>query len=177
MRWSVVFFPAMFIFLFTACSSIKTFSDYDPGVNFKQYKTYTWSTAEQAFNKDYPQYDNSLNRMRIKKAIDAAMQERGYILQSDRSEADLQVDFHINLEQKAVPYHGDDIDEIGYGEFQRGGIYQYNEGTLIIHWVDQKRQEVVWQGVASKVLDISQIDKAEKTIQQGVQKVFAKLPI
>lgn len=174
MRWSVVFLSI--IFLFTACSSIKTFSDYNETADFRQYKTYAWSNVEEAFNEDYPQYDNSLNRTRIKKAIDAAMQERGYILRADASEADLQVDFHINLEQKAVPYHGTEIDEFELGAFKPTGIYQYNEGTLIIHWVDLKRKEIVWQGVASKVLDISQIDKAERTIQKGVQKVFAKLP-
>jgi hypothetical protein len=46
---------------------------------------------------------------------------------------------------------------------------------LIVHLVDLKENRIVWQGVATKVLDIKRLEEAEVTIQLTVDRMFEKL--
>ncbi len=164
------------LILFSACSSAKIISDIDQRTDFTQYKTYTWSPKEDPMNKNYPQFDNSLNRERFRDAIDMAMQNRGYILKA--GEADLEVDFHLQFERNIVPGNNHE-DEMGnpYIDLRPTSTttYQYDQGTLIVHLVDLKENRIVWQGVATKVLDIKRLEEAEVTIQLTVDRMFEKL--
>ena len=154
---------------------MKTFSDYNPEIKFNQYQTYAWSSDEDPLDKNYPHFDNSLNRERIKNAINAEMKALGYIISS--TAPDLEVDFHIQLERKSVPYHKNQIDQADIKGYKPREIYQFDQGTLIIHLVDVNRKEIIWQGIASKVLEIERIENAEINIQKAVNKVFTKLPL
>ena len=162
--------------LLTACSSAKIISDIDQQTDFTQYKTYTWSAKEDPINNDFPQFDNSLNRERWRNAIDAAMQNQGYLLKE--GEADLEVDFHLQFEHHAVPYHRDkDEMEEAYDRFRPTPVYQYDRGTAIIHLVDLKENHVIWQGVATRILDVELLQDAEENIQMVVEKIFKKLSV
>lgn len=159
--------------LITSCSGTKVLSDIDPEADFETYKTYSWSSVEDPMNEDYPQYDNTLNRRRWKNAIDTAMQREGYIL-AER-DADLQVDYHIQFERNAVIDHSNRNGESGYySKIEPNPIYQYDEGITTIHIIDLERDQLVWQGVLTKVLDISLLNKAETNIQEAVNKLFKK---
>jgi len=160
-------------FIIHSCSSVKIISDVNKDTDFKQFKTYRWATSEQPLNKSYPQFDNSLNRQRIKNAIDSAMKDQGFIL--DEGMADLEVDFHIQFKQNKVPYHSLNYDE---GDFYSGvrtdEIYSYDEGMLTIHLIDLKQKQLVWQGIGSKVLDVTKLDTAEANINENISKIFDK---
>ncbi|MFS4416427.1 DUF4136 domain-containing protein [Maribacter sp. 2307ULW6-5] len=161
------------VMLLAACSTTKVLSDIDKGADFDGYKTYAWSDVEEPLNDDYPQYDNSLNRKRWKNAIDAAMQNEGYTLVEEN--ADLQVDYHIQFEHNAVvdhEYHNNPRDY--YESMKPTSVYQYDEGIMTIHLIDLERNQVVWQAVLTKVLDISQLDKADSNIRKVVNKAFEK---
>ncbi len=161
------------VILLSACSSTKVISDIDKGANFDNYKTYTWSGAEDPINEDYPQFDNSLNRKRWKNAIDAAMLNEGYVL--GEGNVDLQVDFHIQFEHNEVidrGYHNDVKNY--YEQIEPTSVYQYEEGTMTIHLIDLERKQVVWQGVSTRILDISLLENADVNIQKAVSKIFEK---
>lgn len=169
-------FVFMALSLFTACSSMKIISDLDPSKDFSQYKTYAWSAKEAPINNDFPQFDNSLNRERWRNAIDVAMQEQGFTL--EEGEADLEVDFHLQFERNIVPYHSnkDEMDD-AYDGFRPTPVYRYDQGTVIIHLVDQKENQVIWQGVATRVLDMGLLEDPESNIQTSVNKIFKKLAV
>ena len=159
--------------LLNSCSSAQVFSDIDQEADFSRYKTYSWPEDSDPLNNNYPQYDNSLNRKRWKNAIEAAMQQEGYRLV--QSNADLQIDYHIQFEHNSVIDH--DTYEEGESNFTRlepSSVYQYDRGTSTIHMIDLKSKQVVWQGVITKVLDIAQIDKAEENINKAVDRLFEK---
>jgi hypothetical protein len=159
--------------LLSACSSNKVLSDIDTEVDFTTFKTYAWSEEEDPVNKDYPQFDNSLNRKRWKNAIDAAMQNEGYVL--GEGNVDLQVDFHIQFEHNAVidrGYHNDEINN--YPQIEPTGVYHYDEGTMTIHLIDLERKQVVWQGVSTRILDIGLLENTDANIQKAVNKIFEK---
>lgn len=162
------------LFLLHSCSSAKIISDVDPGISFEKYETYAWSDVEDPINKDYPQFDNSLNRKRWKNAIDQAMQQQGY--QEVNRQGDLEVDFHLQFEHNVVPQFNHQ-DEMGdqYTSLAATSIYQYDRGMVTIHLVDPKQKQIVWQGIATKVIDISLLEKADANIQQAVQRLFKKL--
>ena len=159
--------------LLNACSTTKVLSDIDKGADFDSYKTYAWSDMEDPINEDYPQYDNSLNRKRWKNAIDAAMQNEGYVL--GEGNVDLQVDYHIQFEHNAVidhEYHSGQRNY--YDQIGQTSVYQYDEGSMTIHLVDLEQKQVVWQGVSTRILDIGLLDKADTNIQKAVNKIFEK---
>lgn len=162
------------IALLSSCSSAKIISDVDQGTDFSQYKTYVWSAVEDPINTDYPQFDNSLNRKRWKNAIDQAMQQHGY-KEVDRK-GELEIDFHLQFEHNVVPQYNHQ-DEMGdqYASIRSTSVYQYDRGTVTIHFVDTQKKQIVWQGIATKVIDISLLEKAEANIQKAVDRLFQKL--
>lgn len=159
--------------LLTACSSTKILSYIDKGADFKAYKTYAWSVVEDPINDDYPQYDNSLYRTRWINAINTAMQKEGYVL--GKENIDVEVDFHLQFEHNAIIDRTHNAHAINYYEqITPTSVYQYDEGTMIIHLIDLDNKQVVWQGVITKILDTSQLEKADTNIQIAVNKVFEK---
>ncbi len=163
------------ILLLNACAPSKILSDIDKEVDFDSYKTYAWSSIEQPINEDYPQYDNSLNRKRWKDAIDVAMQREGFVLGNDN--VDVEIDFHIQFEQNAVPnvsYHNDDNALNYYKPMESTSVYRYNEGSVTIHMVDLEKKQIVWQGISSRILDLSLLEQADENIQKAVDGIFKK---
>ncbi len=162
------------IALLSNCSSAKIISDVDQGTDFSQYKTYVWSAVEDPINTDYPQFDNSLNRKRWKNAIDQAMQQHGY--KEVDSKGELEIDFHLQFEHNVVPQYNHQ-DEMGdqYASIRSTSVYQYDRGTVTIHFVDTQKKQIVWQGIATKVIDISLLEKADANIQKAVDRLFQKL--
>ncbi len=159
--------------LLSACSATKVLSDIDKEANFDNYKIYSWSAEEEGVNEDYPQFDNSLNRKRWKSAIDAAMQNEGYVLGEEN--VDLQVDFHLQFEHNAVINRGYHNDEKNYyTEIAPMADYHYDEGTIIIHLIDLEQKQLVWQGISTRTLDISLLENTDTNIHKVVDKMFEK---
>ncbi|GAB5551124.1 MAG: hypothetical protein Sapg2KO_07150 [Saprospiraceae bacterium] len=173
-QYSILIFVSLA--LFSACSSSKIISDIGQGIDFTQYKTYTWSTVEDPINRNFPQYDNSLNRERWKNSIDVAMQNQGYILAEEK--ADLEVDFHLQFEHNVVPSrsHEDDWENTSV-DLKPSYSYQYDRGIVTIHLVDLKKNQIIWQGLATKVIDLRVLEEAEANIQKVVDKIFKKLAL
>jgi hypothetical protein len=171
MKQFIIFFGI--ILLLIGCSSSKVLSDIDTEANFDSYKTYSWSSTEQPINEAYPQYDNSLNRKRWKNSIDAAMQREGFVLAENN--ADVEIDFHIQFEANAVlnpTYHDDEMNY--YRPLESPSVYRYNEGSVTIHMVDLEKKQIVWQGVSSRILDLSLLEQADENIQKAVDRIFKK---
>lgn len=175
MKTKTILYLSLIFSVFYSCSSLKVISDVNESGDFEQYKTYRWANTVQSLDKDYPQFDNTLNRQRIKRAIDLSMEKQGYTI-AKGSAADIEVDFHIHFRQNNVPYHNLDYDEAGY--FNRNQttteLYQYEEGTLTVHIIDLKQKQLVWQGVLSRVLNVSDLENAEAEINKNISKLFKK---
>ena len=169
--FAIVFLGLAFL---TACSSAKIISDIDQQADFTQYQTYTWSAEEDPYNKNFPQFDNSLNRERWHKAIDVAMKNQGYVLVEGA--ADIEVDFHLEFEHNVVPYHNNQVEvEDTYTSFRPTSGFHYDRGTVIIHFVDLSGEQIIWQGISTKVIDMGQLEDAEANIQKAANKIFEKL--
>lgn len=166
--------PLLFLFLLSACSSIRVNSDYDSHVDFSQYKTY-------AFHKkgiDRVQI-SELDKKRILHAIDNALMQKGM---SKSENPDLLVNI-FTKEREQI-----DINQFnmgwGYGwgwgwnpYFWGGNTYvsSSTQGTLFIDLIDAKKKELVWEGQGIGILTENRKEK-EKQINEFVSKILAQFP-
>jgi hypothetical protein len=139
----------------SACSSLKTSSDYDPAVNFTDVKTYAWvekKTADATYHLD------GLMDQRVRAAVNDQLQLKGLSMVS-ADKADVLVNYLTKVDKKINvdtfntnygynPYYG-----AGWGRGGMGGVghtqttvREYEVGTLILDFVDTKSGKLVWRG-------------------------------
>jgi len=164
---SITWYKLCFCFLMVGCASISTDFNVSPGGEWDRYQTFYCLECQDDFNVTAPQYDNEENRELIRKMIRSELEKKGYFYLKE--DPDLLIDFHITIEDKTELLH--EAYPMGWQskEFMTFPInYQY--GTLIIHIVDRNTNQLVWEGIASEVLENSK--KATKTIQRSITRIF-----
>jgi len=154
--------------LFTVgCATFSTTFDVDLQGEFDRYQTFYCQECVDDYSPIGPQYDNELNRERMRTTIREELENRGYIYEQESP--DLMVDFHFVIEQRtdlardAYPMSWQTHDLSYYP-------IHYKYGTLVVHLVDNNKNQLVWQGTAACVLDNP--DKVEKKLQKAVIKIF-----
>lgn len=162
--------------LFFSCSQkIYVTTDLERDTDFTQYKTYAWADGQEKPGKSNPMFDNELNRKRIIEAIDVEMKTLGF--EKKEIAPDLLIDFHIVINQK-VNYmeHNDYPYEVKRYSGYEVGMYTFNQGSIVIHMVDNNKELLVWQGVGSKIMDDVPPNDAEERIKKAVKAIMAKFP-
>ena len=172
-----------------ACASpIRTSFDRDPTADFSQYRTFAWvgpaplARAKQGTASS--SFVSALDDQRLRRAVDRGLQAKGYTLVQDADAADLAVAYSVGSEDKVrvhqtptsmtvYPYPG----RYRYGSWYTGStvnVQQYTEGTLSLEVYDQKTEQAVWVGWASKRL--SRNDDSQKLITEAVSKILVGFP-
>ena len=169
------FAPLLLLIIFTSCSSVKVYRDYDKNADFSQYKTF-------AFYK--PGVDkveiSDLDKKRVLKSIEAELVAKGFV----KSETpDLLINFFTKSRAQV------DVNTFnsgwGYGwgwgwnPWMWGGnqtsVTRTTNGTLFIDLIDAKKKELIWQGEGEGEIFRNQ-DKKEERIQEFVKKILEKYP-
>ena len=171
-----IVFILYYIGFLISCSSIYDISyDYDRSADFLNLKTYDWIPVPEKSNM------NSLDLMRIQKAVSAELNDKGLIKAS--KDPDFLIASHFGTKDKInVSSWG-----YGYGPYGRywggywgyGGVsvYQYEEGTLIIDFVEPNSKNLLWRGAAKSVVDNTITpENRDKMINDAVQKVLENFP-
>lgn len=146
-------------------------TDYDRGANFSQYKTYSW---EQVMTK------NALNVDRIKSAVNAALQARGWTEVDSGGDISV-VAMGMTRDQQTLNTFYDGFGGgwgwRGFGDFGDATTTTetYTVGTLVIDLFDTKSKKLVWRGKASDALS-NNSDKNIKKLNKAVQKMFRHFP-
>lgn len=164
-------FALLFVFLsFVSCSSVSYNNDYDPSADFASYKTYKWYEGNPIEGDALVQYP--LVQRRLASSVEKTLASKGFvkIVQGD---ADFIVILHAALSEKTqlnTTSTGGYGGYGGYGRYGWGGtggmsttqVVTYDEATLAIDIVDSGREELVWRGTATGVVDGSQKDQEEE---------------
>ena len=170
MKTAIIFILAIYV---SSCTpKLVITSDRDSSAVFVKYQSYAWSLDQQQESVDNPQYDNDLNRRRIERAIETEMKNRNF--RRDEDTPDLLIDYHIIIKGK----HGYTVNENDMHRFEGSDkvtVYNYQEGALIIHLVDNSTGHLVWQGSASRVIS-QPVKDVEKKIDDVVSKIFTNYP-
>ena len=165
-----------------SCSTVRVSTDYDPERDFSLYQTYAWMPDPPQVS-DNPLLHNSLLDERVRRSVDTRLQAKGY-RKVDATSADFTVNYYINLEQKIS------VDTIptasyGYGYYgwYGGGVAtetrvrQYEEGTLILDFVDRGEKQLVWRGTGStRVGKSTTPEQSQREIDNVTSEILASFP-
>ena len=156
-----------------SCSSVKTVFDYDKEVDFTKFKSYGFT------DNDLEEAVGPVNLERILNALEKELTGKGLGRSED---PDLLVDVHIKSEQIV---EADAASQVGYGsvgwQTTNSGSYlkydKYTEGSMFITMADNDTKIVVWQGVATTILDENATgEKREENIQKIIQEILSNYP-
>jgi hypothetical protein len=151
--------------------------DFDPKTDFANLRTYSWLTAPESTSENVQREleTNSLIEGRVKKAVNQQLAMKG--LRETTQDPDFLVSFHTGVEDKT------DIQSWGYGYgywgMRGGGVstIHYQEGTLILDFIDPESDNLIWRGVGKKVLSNKTTpEKSEKNINTAVEEILKKYP-
>ncbi len=156
--------------MFTAKSSaqqVKT--DYDRGINFAQYKTYSWGPVKT---------NDPLDVDRIKNAVNAALTAKGWA-QVD-SGGDVSVVATATEMTRTQPMHVSYEGITGGSGWVPGpGAVETIEtskvGSLVVVLVDTKTKQLLWRGSATNPLSNNAAKKI-KNLDKDVAKMFDAFP-
>lgn len=159
----------------TSCSSVMVRSDYQPNVNFSQFKTYEIRQNDLKLN--------DIDRARVVNALSGALQAHG--LQMSNSNPDLIINVkatHKRIRDIQTSY------PFGYGWGWGWGPYWgmgmpysntttdiYNRGALTFDFIDAQTNKLIWQGVGTGISVDNPKAKARQ-IPEMVDKLFKNYP-
>jgi len=160
------------------CSSISVTTDFDEKVDFTRLSTYSWMSAPEQPAADIQKElaSNTLIEGRVKRAVDEHLAAKG--IRKTTHDPDILVTFHTGVQDKV------NVQSWGYGYgwgWGPGGAnvstIHYQEGTLILDFIDPKTNKLMWRGAGKKVIsEKTTPEKSEKEIKEAVKKILEKYP-
>ena len=150
-----------------SCSGVTVGYDYDTGVDFSGFKSYAWQEIARTIEM------NDLVVKRVQAAVNRELQTKGFRLSPDRP--DFCITMHVRTRQRvAVTDWGGPYRWWGYGGID---AREYEEGVLIIDFLDARNDELVWRGIATGVVD-PDLDPVRRTaeINNAVARILEKFP-
>ena len=177
-KWKILLIVGCSLWLLGCATTRAVVIDYDREADFSQYHTYYWSDEFQMRNgssgQREPLFYNTLNKKRLKQAIEDAMNARGYTLSDN--DPDLLVHAQVVVQQTSNDRH---YTPYPYYSFYYPGPYYSRQsandkqGDIVIELIDPDEQQLVWQGYAGGVLDTSTEDR-EQEIRDAVDLIFSE---
>jgi hypothetical protein len=161
LRNASVFLVSWLIVLLISCSTVYHVAyDYDRGTDFTKLKTYGWLPLrpEDQISK--------LSEKRIQTAVNNQLGSKGYKRVSKNP------DFSIVAKVGTK-------EEYWYGSGYYGYRYAHKieAGTLLLDFVNQRDNRLIWRGEAAGVLDDSySSEKLDKLVSTAVEKILKDFP-
>jgi hypothetical protein len=172
--------PCLVLAVFGCSSGVAVNADYDTSADFTKYKTYAWLDDVLPPEK-IPEglgADSDIVDRRIRASLNEEMAAKGFA--ADTSDPDLVIFYHVGVEDKV------DVTDWGYSYASTGrywgwntrnvDTYNYQEGTLIVDFVDAKSKVLVWRGTAQKVLENLTPEESDRAIRDIVKQVMTLYP-
>ena len=150
-----------------ACSTMRTNIDYDPSYDFNQAKTYNWIPNPQIAQA------NELFDKHFRKVMDEKMAAKGYSV--NESNPNFLIAYHGDVQSKV------DVTNWGYrypGWYGGVEVYQYEEGTLIVDFVDAQSKNLIYRATLTAEMDrgSSDFERRQKRISEAVDKILKSFP-
>jgi hypothetical protein len=171
-----ILFSAVIFAVLTGCSSVSVTSDYDPSADFSKYNTFDFykGTIEGSELESAP-----LVKKRVMEAITNEMTKKG-LKKDDSGNADLIIYTQAGTAEKM------NVTNYGYGYGSWWGPYPYGrnidvsyytQGSLIIDLVDNAKDELIWRGIGTAVVqDHGTPEERQKFIDEAVAKILSQYP-
>jgi hypothetical protein len=163
--------------IISGCATSTVHYNFDPKFRFSELSDYDWLNSPSS-----GQAVNKLAIKQIKSSVDRQLGEKGYSM--DILNPDFLIAIHGGREKKVgvVDWdsrYGGNVDyDSGYDNpDHRLDVYEYEEGTLILDFVDAASRKLIWRGSVTKVISPgASPNKREKVINEAVARVLEKFP-
>ena len=165
--------------VFLSCDIIRVSSDFNKDVDFSKLKTYAFS--KQGIDKVKI---NDIDKKRILKAIDVELYNKGF--RKSSIDPDFTINFFTKTNQKVDYYPSNNyygamdvspyLGSYHYANSWYLNSYKYNEGVLFIDVVDNKKNELVWQGIGKGYIYSNNAEKKSEKINAMVGKILLQFP-
>ena len=143
-----------------SAATIKT--DHAPSVNFAQFKTYGWKAKPPPAEADPQGTFHKLDQL-IKQTADQELDARGYV--HDESKADFWLSYAVVADASSY------LEPHFYPGFTTGHVEVYAQGNLVLEFLDDKGENVVWRAVAIGGVKPKAMDsRIPKIIKEMLQK-------
>jgi hypothetical protein len=164
------------LLVFTGCSTISVNYDYDVETDFTALKFFNWMpvTPEPGMN--------DLAVSRVKNAVNRSLQAKGFNL--TQSDPDFMIAVHGGSQTKLdVVDWGYSYSRYGryggghYGSGHRIDTYEYQEGTLILDFIDANAMQLIWRSSATAVVNPNSTpEQREQKVNEAVSKILHNFP-
>jgi hypothetical protein len=138
--------------------------DYDPTADFSSYESWTWKHGEARPGA-------SLAEKRIRRALEAGFDERGFEQVDERAQADFLVGYHAAAHGELRVREGFRTPGVG----RDLSVDRVPVGTLVVDVFDAESGALVWRGLVSDTL-ARDPERAERKTAKAVEKLLARFP-
>jgi hypothetical protein len=155
----------LFVALVTGCTTMITDVnyDYDREVDFRSLKTYDWMSIQMGSR------ENELVLKRVKYEVNTQLEAKGLKMTSENP------DFLVALQASKKTK----IDFRKHLSSSRhvSDIYTWEEGTLVLDFIDGESEELIWRATASGVLATSPSpEERNKNVNKAVKRMLKNFP-
>jgi hypothetical protein len=152
------------------CSTISVNQDYDPAYDFSKLKTYGFIpiTSEAGIDQ--------LNADRLGEAIKTNLTAKGFTL-AETADFGIALFFTKNTKTDITTTGGYGYGYRGFGGMGYTDIHQYDEGTLVIDFIDMAENKLVWRGIGSGVMSENpSVEEKTENVNNAVNQILAQFP-
>lgn len=160
-----------------ACVTIAANHDFNPAVNFDQYKTFSWVSPHPLVD---PSPDVSpLLEGRIEQTVRDLLVAKGYRFVDDPQQADFVVGFGLGASDKLRidtypstyrgPWHW-------RGQAHDASVRQHTEGRLVVDIFDVRSHQPAWHGWATRTLTSNDLKEPQNALRAALTAILANFP-
>lgn len=176
-RFAIVAWPAVVLgaALVTACVPMRVRSYLGPDADVTVYRTYQWAGGDLGSTGDPRLDSNRFFVERVQQTADAQLRIRGYE-KTATGTPELMLHLHARVQQRL---DASELDRTN-GRCQKDECqaYVFDEGTLLIDFVDARTNALVWRGWAERSLDGVVDNQAwmNQVVDKAVVAILGRLP-
>ncbi|RJP58986.1 MAG: DUF4136 domain-containing protein [Candidatus Auribacter fodinae] len=172
---------AVLLLTLSGCAPFTITTNYDTEANFASLKTFDWMPNARITVND-PRVIDHVVESNIRSAVISALAEKGYTMDTSGN-PDFYVAYHASLQEKTdtVTYNR----YYGYtGRYEYWGpqmeetyTYTYDEGTLILDFIDAKTKQPIWRGSAKADVRFNNSPEQKRNkVNQAVTEMLKTFP-
>lgn len=159
------------VLIMGGCATISVNQDYDPAYDFTKLKTYGFIpiTSEAGIDQ--------LNADRIGEAIKTNLNIKGFTL-AEKADFGVAIFFTKSTKTDITSYgYGYGYGYRGYGGMGGVDVHQYDEGTLVIDFIDTAENKLIWRGIGSGVISNNpSVEERTANVNNAVMQILDQFP-
>lgn len=183
--WNLIV-SMLLLIVIAGCSTVRVQSGVDPQVDLSEYVTYGWLTK-----KDTPsgniRVENALVIESVRESIENHLDKKGYV-KVGKDDADFLVTWLGAVDKKIYVAEIEHFySPYGYGALYRDPTsksvqsetrpIEYDEGTLVVHFVDPDSHKIFWKASAKERVQNGMSDKDVRLyVEQSVRQLLKMYP-